>query len=211
MADENIIVTETYEITGDFSGKTSANGGAIYVDDGTVNFATGTISYNTAGLAGGGLYVVYTGAHKLYEECLPFIRPLYYDYPNDNDSYVNPQEYLLGDHMLSAPITEPGRGSDWLASQVVYFPSDGWADYFTGESYDKGYALVSRGIMEMPLFVKKGTPLPLGRMGKRMADLPETIDLMIFPTDGDGEGSFALYEDDGITPNYKKGDRKSVV
>ena len=149
---------------------------------------------------------IYTGAHKLYEECLPFIRPLYYDYPNDNDSYVNPQEYLLGDHMLSAPITEPGKGSDWLASQVVYFPSDGWADYFTGESYDKGYALVARGIMEMPLFVKKGTPLPLGRMGKRMADLPETIDLMIFPTDGDGEGSFALYEDDGITPDYKKGE-----
>ena len=149
---------------------------------------------------------IYTGAHKLYEECLPFMRPLYYDFPNDENSYINPQEYLLGEHMLSAPITQPGRGSDWLASQVVYFPSDGWADYFTGESYDKGYALVARGIMEMPLFVKKGTPLPLGRMGNRMADLPETVDIVIFPTDGDGEGSFSLYEDDGITPNYKKGE-----
>jgi len=39
-----------------------------------------------------------------------------------------------------------------------------------------------------------------------MADLPEVIDIMIFPTDGDGEGSFSLYEDDGITPNYKKGE-----
>jgi len=148
---------------------------------------------------------IYTGAHTLYEECLPFMRPLYYDFPNDENSYKNPQEYLFGNFMLAAPITSPGIGKDHLAAQVAYFPSDGWADYFTGESYDSGYALVPCTIDEMPLFVKKGTPIPLGRMGQRMADLPKTLDIMIFPTDGDGEGSFTLYEDDGITKAYKEG------
>ena len=41
--------------------KAAENGGAIYADNGTVNFATGEISYNTAGLAGGGLYVATDG------------------------------------------------------------------------------------------------------------------------------------------------------
>ncbi len=51
MADEHITVTETYEITGDFSDKTSANGGAIYVKAGgdlTSDGLTHTFSGNAA-------------------------------------------------------------------------------------------------------------------------------------------------------------------
>ena len=148
---------------------------------------------------------IYTAAHKLYDEGLPFLRQLYYDYPEDENAYKNPQEYLLGEKILSAPITRPGRGEHCLGFQAVYFPEDGFANFFTGESYNKGFALCAADLHEFPLFVKKGTPLPLGRMGSRMAALPPVLDLMVFPTDGDGTGEFTLYEDDGVTPAYKEG------
>lgn len=92
-----------------------------------------------------------------------------------------------------------------MASKVVYFPTDGWAQYFTGENYDKGFALVSADLYEFPLFVKKGFPLVLGQTGRRMADLPGELTVVIFPTEGDGKGESELYEDDGISKAYQEG------
>ena len=148
---------------------------------------------------------IYTAAEKLYSESLPFIRPLYYDYPEDEAAFRNPREFLLGDGMLAAPIAEKGRGESFVSTKVVYFPSDGWAQYFTGEGYDKGYSLVSADLYEFPLFVKKGYPLVLGQTGKRMADLPSALTVMVFPTEGDGKGESELYEDDGTSLAYKEG------
>ncbi|MBO7435257.1 DUF5110 domain-containing protein [bacterium] len=148
---------------------------------------------------------IYTAAEKLYRESLPFMRPLYYDFPEDEQAYVTPQEFLLGDGMLAAPIAEHGRGKSFVSTKVVYFPSDGWAQYFTGESYDKGFSLVSADLYEFPLFVKKGYPLVLGQTGKRMADLPKELTVMIFPTEDDGTGESELYEDDGLSKAYQEG------
>ena len=41
--------------------KATTSGGAIYVNEGTVNFATGEISFNTAGTSGGGIFVADNG------------------------------------------------------------------------------------------------------------------------------------------------------
>ena len=41
--------------------KATTSGGAIYVNEGTVNFATGEISFNTAGTLGGGIFVADNG------------------------------------------------------------------------------------------------------------------------------------------------------
>ena len=60
-------------------------------------------------------------------------------------------------------------------------------------------------VYEFPLFVKKGYPLVLGQTGKRMADLPNELTVMIFPTEGDGTGESELYEDDGISKAYQEG------
>ena len=65
--------------------------------------------------------------------------------------------------------------------------------------------MVSADLYEFPLFVKKGYPLVLGQTGKRMADLPNELTVMIFPTEGDGTGESELYEDDGISKAYQEG------
>lgn len=58
---------------------------------------------------------------------LPLMRPLFLHFPHDREIWRFPLEYLLGDHLLIAPVTEPGATS-WTA----YLPDGNWVDVWTG-------------------------------------------------------------------------------
>jgi alpha-glucosidase (family GH31 glycosyl hydrolase) len=58
----------------------------------------------------------------------PLMRPLCFDHPDDEAVWAHPLQFQLGDDLLVAPITEPGR-----TSVEVYLPAGEWIDGFTGE------------------------------------------------------------------------------
>ncbi len=148
---------------------------------------------------------IYTCAKDASQKCRPIIRPMYYGWPAEEEAYNNPGQYMLGDYFLAAPLVTAGKGEDRIAFQTMWFPEDGWYNYFTGETFGKGERLLCGDLFEFPLFLKEGVPVPLGRKGKNLATLPEIMDIMIFPMEKDGRGEFVLYEDDGQTENYKDG------
>jgi alpha-glucosidase (family GH31 glycosyl hydrolase) len=60
---------------------------------------------------------------------LPLMRGLFFVDPHDPAGWDHPGEYLLGEHLLIAPVTEPGAKA-W----TVYLPDGEWIDVWTGEN-----------------------------------------------------------------------------
>ena len=58
----------------------------------------------------------------------PLMRPMFFDYPQDEQVWQHPIQWTLGDSMLVAPVLEPGRSS-W----PVYLPQGRWVDAWTSE------------------------------------------------------------------------------
>lgn len=70
----------------------------------------------------------------------PLMRALCFDWPHDSEIWAFPRQYLLGDELLVAPVTEPDA-SEW----EVYLPDGAWVDAWTGESVS-GPATIARPV-----------------------------------------------------------------
>lgn len=139
---------------------------------------------------------------------VPLNRPMYIDYGSDERAYDNEQEFLFGDILLAAPITSPGEGADKTASQKVWFPAgDVWYDYFTHERFDGGQECrIAKPLEEFPLYVRGGWVLPMQPYTPRPASTPlTTLVLRVYPSAGDADNTYTLYEDDGLSRDYERG------
>jgi alpha-glucosidase (family GH31 glycosyl hydrolase) len=150
---------------------------------------------------------IYTSTAQSTRDSVPLTRPLYIDFPADEASYHNAQEYLFGDNLLVAPIASKGVGAGRVAHQSVYFPQGTWFNTFTGERYSGGTeALCAGTIDEFPLFAKAGVPIPMQPYTQRMTSTPiSTLRLRVFPGEDGQVGRSHLYEDDGDSNTYKNG------
>jgi alpha-glucosidase len=88
----------------------------------------------------------------------PIMRPLVYEFPNDprcaRESFI----FLLGAHLLVAPVLEPGART-WR----VYLPAGAaWCDWHTGAWHDGGQEIeVAAPLERVPLFARDGGSIPL--------------------------------------------------
>ncbi|WAL68615.1 carbohydrate-binding protein [Amycolatopsis cynarae] len=134
----------------------------------------------------------YTLARQANATGLPIVRPLYLQYPGEQEAYAQAGgEYLYGPDVLVAPVTSPGT----TATTTVWFPpGSDWTDYFTGRTYHGGTsAQVTTGWDTMPVFVRSG-----GIVTTRTGGGASPADLTVTVTGGH-DGSFTLYEDDGAS------------
>ena len=84
---------------------------------------------------------------------VPVVRPLYLEYPDDPEAAKQDEEWLLGPHVLVAPVVERG-----VRSRAVYFPAGCWRDPETGiEEHGPGYASVQATLEQLPFFFTCGT------------------------------------------------------
>lgn len=145
---------------------------------------------------------LYTAAAQSCREMVPMIRPMYIDWPDEERAYHTPQQYLLGDDLLVAPIVQPGFGHEFVAAQVVWFPETsggGWVPFEGGRVRPGGSEDVVRArIDEIPIFVRAGALIPMQTVGPRMATAAlDSIRLRCFPGRAGEESEAELYEDDG--------------
>ncbi len=80
----------------------------------------------------------------------PLMRPLFFDHPRDEEVWSHPQQWMLGEHLLVAPVTAPGA-TEW----PVYLPPGEWTDAWTGDPVTGG-RVVSRAVPidVIPVFVR---------------------------------------------------------
>jgi alpha-glucosidase (family GH31 glycosyl hydrolase) len=91
----------------------------------------------------------------------------------------------------------------------VYLPSGGWYDFWTGERMEGGREVERAVDLEtMPLYVREGSILPLGPVKQYTAEkVDQPTSISIYPGK---DASFLLYEDDGASFNYRKGEWMGV-
>lgn len=148
---------------------------------------------------------IYTSIQQCYAQTLPLLRPMYLLYPECEEAYQYPTQYLFGDNLLAAPIVEPGSGKNLRAVKKVWFPEGVWYNMFTGEKIDGGGEVkVSAAIDEIPVFARAGVPLPMQPYTQRMTSTPlSTLIVRCYPG---AAGESRLYEDDGQTQGYTRGE-----
>jgi len=131
---------------------------------------------------------------------MPIMRALWLHFPDDPKSVECQDQYMWGKNLLVAPVVEKGA-----TTRRVYLPPGSWYDFWTGERIDGGHEISRPVDLEtMPLYVRAGSVLPLGPVRQfvdEKVDGPLTIS--IYPG---ADASFLLYEDDGISFNYRKGE-----
>lgn len=121
----------------------------------------------------------------------PPVRALVCDYSQDKNTYNIFDQYLFGDCMIVAPMTEKET------EREVYLPDGVWYNFFTEEKYIGGtkFAIVTNDI---PVFVKEGSIIPLAKPVQFIA--PDTQFEITLNLYGDTANSCAkLIEDDGVT------------
>lgn len=141
----------------------------------------------------------YTLAWQAHTGGLPLMRPLVLNYADDPRTWTLDHQYLWGDDLLVAPVTREGATA-W----PVYLPRGGWFDFWTGERHQgpRGVTLAAP-LERLPLLVRAGAILPLGPVVQHTGERPlDDVTLQIYP---EGVSRFELYEDDGRTNAYRRG------
>ncbi len=149
---------------------------------------------------------LYTEAYHYTKNGMPLIQPLYYTYPEIYDEPLYNNEYYFGRELFIAPITKPMNPLINRSIHRVYLPQGVWYDFKTGKKFigNKRY-VVFYNEENYPIFAKSGAIIPLANLTSNKNDTrnPEELEINVFPGDNN---IYKLYEDDGITNNYQKGD-----
>jgi alpha-glucosidase (family GH31 glycosyl hydrolase) len=143
---------------------------------------------------------LYSAVRECATTGMPVIRGLWLHYPDDGVAAARADEYLWGRDVLLAPVVEQGA-----TSRQVYLPCGGWYDFWTGEHIDGGREIARAVDLEtLPLYVREGAILPLGPVKQYVNEKVDApLSLTVYPG---ADGSFRLYEDDGSSFNYRKGE-----
>ena len=143
----------------------------------------------------------YTYSRIAHETGLPVVRGMYLEYPDQEAAYTHDQQYMFGKKFLVAPITTPGK----TATKEVYLPAgEDWFDFFTGDIYPGGRTIKYEcPIDRMPVFVKAGSIIPMAPPMDYSDQRP--VDPLTLDVYAGRPAEFRLYEDDGMSLDYRKG------
>ncbi|MBR3816942.1 MAG: DUF5110 domain-containing protein [Clostridia bacterium] len=147
---------------------------------------------------------LYSMNYRTHKYALALCEPMYYAYPEQEDAYKVKNQYFFGSELIVAPITTKINPKTNLAGVEVWLPEGRWTDIYTGASYSGGKKIkMFRGLESIPVLAREGAIIPLST-NDRDNDWsnPTNMTLRIFR----GDNTFKLYEDDGETNAYKKGD-----
>ncbi|HSM61541.1 MAG TPA: TIM-barrel domain-containing protein, partial [Longimicrobiales bacterium] len=147
---------------------------------------------------------LYGAAREAYETGVAVVRPLYYAWPDLEEAYAFPDQYLLGPDLLVAPVTAPADPATGLARKVIWIPPGSWIEWGSGEVLPGGRTLVRRYTLdEIPLFVRAGSVIPCTRAGARAGD--PVVDPLVLAAFPGADGGASLYEDAGDDQGYRHG------
>lgn len=181
---------------------------------------------------------IYSTAWDVRKRSGSFLRALVMDFPTDSRAANMPTEYMFGRQILVAPIlnsfytpednkeisaddgwNRPGGSKDLTAGAVdftrkgstkVYLPAGTvWYDFHTGERHEGGREIeVETSIDRIPVYLRAGAILPVGPVVNYSGEKPwDNLTLRVCPGN---DGEFTLYEDDGISNAYARGEYSEI-
>lgn len=148
---------------------------------------------------------LYTMNHRSYQEDMPIVLPMYYEYPNEPEAYKVKNQFCFGTELIVAPITAPRISDLNMAKVTVWLPEGIWYDLHTGMMYEGNRTMdMYRSLDSIPVLAKAGGILPFTEeiSGPEACSNPSSLHIKVF---AGADGNFELYEDDNETCDYEKG------
>ena len=109
-------------------------------------------------------------------------------------------QYMAGEYLLVAPIFA-GQ-----TSRKIILPKGKWYDFYTGKYAGDGEVIdVTPGLDKIPVYVKDGGIIPMMPVMLHAPKGGKKVDLEIRYY-GSKPGNYSLYDDDGETFDYEKGE-----
>jgi alpha-glucosidase (family GH31 glycosyl hydrolase) len=146
----------------------------------------------------------YSYCHEAHVTGVPMSRAMMLEFPNDTTTYSNSTQYqfMSGEWLLVAPVYKRGN-----TREHIYFPEGEWYDYWSGAKMDESGKWLDKYTARLdicPVFVRGGAIIPMYPDMNYVGEKPtDVLTLELYPG---GNSSFTLYEDDGLTRDYKKGE-----
>ena len=142
---------------------------------------------------------VYTMAGMTHFNDYTIMRPLVMDYGKDTNVNNVGDQFMFGPSIMVCPVYEYQA-----REREVYLPeTTGWFDFYTGKAVLSGKQTVDAPYEKIPLFVPEGAIIPFGP-DLQYSDEKQPENIILYVYQG-ADGSFTLYEDEGVNYNYEKG------
>ncbi|MGB7284019.1 MAG: TIM-barrel domain-containing protein [Candidatus Acidiferrum sp.] len=143
---------------------------------------------------------IYTSIEETSRTGIPLMEPLFLEYPAAEDYYGDDKVFLFGPDFFVAPVI-----TEKLDAEDIHLPPGDWYDFWTSEKYSSGeHISLHSALAETPIYVRAGAIVPMQPVVQDTNEKPDgPLQLRVYPG-SDCHG--ALYEDDGLTFAYQKGD-----
>lgn len=147
---------------------------------------------------------IYSSFARYHFEGIPPFRALVVDYPEDSNTYDIDDQYIMGDSILVAPVTKEDNNK-----RKIYLPKGDWYYFWSNTIYEGGRSYeMDVDINQIPFFIKKGSILPFAQPVQFVTK--DTCFDIAVKCYGENCCDFVLYEDDGTTYNYSKGEYNTI-
>ena len=145
---------------------------------------------------------LYSAEYEANRSGAPIMRALVYEFQDDEKVYEEDFEFLCGRDILVANVIEPGA-----KTKKVYLPTGckwyDWNDKF--RCYEGGQTIeIPVSIESIPLFIREGAIIPMAGNQLMSMERDHMTELHLILAPGK-DSSFTLYDDDGVTNDFRKG------
>eukprot|EP00052_Salpingoeca_macrocollata_P012108 m.93763 g.93763 ORF g.93763 m.93763 type:complete len:899 (-) comp18337_c0_seq5:40-2736(-) len=132
---------------------------------------------------------------------LPVMRPLWVEFPTDEQTFAVDTQFMVGSALLVAPVLQ-----DKTVSVQIYFPEGLWYDV---ENYQTHQGPISKNIAatlrKVPVFQRGGTIIPKKMRVRRSSSLSHSDPFtLVVAVGAEGEAEGSLYVDDYHTLQYQQ-------
>jgi len=133
------------------------------------------------------------------------MRPVYLEYPQASDFYGDNRDFFFGRDFFVAPVT-----TEMVDAEEISLPPGEWYDFWTNSklSSKEKFSLRPR-LDEMPLYVRAGAIVPMQPLVQNTGEKPNgPLELRVYlpASTASNDCRGALYQDDGHTFAYQKGE-----
>jgi alpha-D-xyloside xylohydrolase len=143
---------------------------------------------------------IYSLAGRVYFQDYTLMRALVMDFPGDARVTEISDQYMFGPSLMVSPVY-----AFKAREREVYFPGPaGWYDLESGTFIAGGQSLsIPAPYEKIPIHVRAGSIIPFGPEIQYVGEKPgEPILLYVY---AGANGTFTLYEDEGLTYDYEHG------
>lgn len=147
---------------------------------------------------------IYTYAREAHDTGLPLMRPMFLEYPYDTETFSTDSQFMFGEEILVAPVVKKNA-----KSRSLYLPEGTWVSFKdkTTEYEGEQWINVDVTLSDIPMFVRKGSiipRMPILNYTREKQVYPVTFE--VYPAETGGTCGFSLYEDDGESLGYLRGE-----